>query len=174
MDIICINYPDYEPSNPEKLKEAFNNVHKSGGYLLLYLNMRSYSMSNPDYKKEGFQWTSKTFDGLPLTETWGWAIPHYPSFEAVTYGNLCPSAKGWQQKFLEKLKRVVNLGADCVLFDQLLVVDLCHDKTHGHKSAESSYGPGALEMLKECLEEGKKMNPDFELSISQLIFILLI
>lgn len=167
----CIHYPDFEPNQPEQLKNVFKNVHDSGAHLLLYLNMRSYSKSHPDFKKEGYKWASKTFDGLPLTETWGWAIPHYPSFEAVTFGNMCPSARGWQEKFLGKMKRVVNLGADCALFDQLLVVDLCHDTNHGHVSAESSYGPGAIQMLKECLEEGKKINPTFELSMEGLVDI---
>ncbi|MBC7333382.1 MAG: hypothetical protein H5T85_02790 [Actinobacteria bacterium] len=166
-----IRYPDFEPSNPEELAKAIEEVHKAGGHVLLYLNMRSYSMSHPDFKKEGHGWAVKTFDGIPLTESWGWAIPHYPSYEAVCFANMCPSSQGWQNKFIEKLKTAASLGADCIIFDQLLVVDLCHDNHHGHERPDRSYGPGALEMLRRALDEGKKFNPDFELSMEGVVDI---
>lgn len=47
----CVNYLDYKSNNPEKLKEAFSNVYKSGGYLLHYLNVCTYSIS---IKKNAF------------------------------------------------------------------------------------------------------------------------
>jgi len=159
------NYPDYTPENPGELKKMFEKVQKAGGRILLYFNMRSYNMSNPGYKKEGYRWTVKNHDGVPATESWGWAIPHYPSYEKSCFASMCPGATGWQKKFLKEISRSYKLEADCALFDQLLVVDICHDKKHGHDSPESSFGPGSVKMLREALEKGKKKNPEFELSM---------
>lgn len=164
-------YPNYEPNQPEKLKRIFKRIKESEGHILLYFNMRSYNMSNPDYNKEGYRWTVKTHDGLPAMESWGWAIPHYPSYELSCFASMCPGAKGWQKKFLEEMMKTLELGAECALFDQLLVVDLCHDSNHGHKFPESSYGPGSIEMLEKALERGKKINPEFELSMEGLVDI---
>lgn len=164
-------YPDYEPNQPEKLKKMFKRIKEAGGHILLYFNVRSYNMSNPDYAKEGYQWTVKTHDGLPATESWGWAIPHYPSYESSCFASMCPSAKGWQKKFLEEIMKALELGVECALFDQLLVVDICHDPDHGHKFPESSYGSGSIKMLKKALEQGKKINPEFELSMEGLVDI---
>lgn len=165
------NFPDYEPNQPDKLKKALTEVHNSGGYALFYLNAHGYDISRPDYQKEGYDWTVKTYNGLPMTELVGWAIPHYPSYESVCLAFMCPSAIGWQNKYIEKIKRAVKIGADCTLFDQLLSVNICHDSNHGHKSPESSYGPGAVEMLRKAFEEGRKLNPEFELSMEGLVDI---
>lgn len=155
---------NYNPYNPYELKKAFKIVHEAGGHLLLYLNSHAYSMNNPNFENEGFKWASKSYDGLPLTESWGWAIPHYPSFEAVTWSKECPSAKGWQEMLAEKMESAAELGADCGLFDELHDVYLCHDTNHGHKRPESAFGSGVLEMLQMAFKKGRKINQYFELA----------
>ncbi|MFZ5924328.1 MAG: DUF6259 domain-containing protein [Bacillota bacterium] len=160
-----IYYPEFAPAQPAALRDLIARVHRSGGRVLMYLNMRSWSMTDHGYKDKGLQWTSKTRDGLPLSEIWGWALGNYPSFEVVQFGNLCPHVEEWQDMFVERVMNTVSLGADCALMDQLLVVDMCHDTTHGHRTPEASYGPGALRMAKKALSAGKANNPDFELSM---------
>ncbi len=158
-------YPEYNPIDPVALPEAFERVHKSGGRLLLYLNMRASNMGRPDFTARFLPWAIKSHDGLVNVTEWGWAVGNYPSFEAVRFGNLCPHAAGWQDMFVGEMKKAVALGADCGLMDQLLVADMCHDTRHGHSSPEASYGPGALRMARQTLAAGKQANPEFEIAM---------
>lgn len=187
-------HPDYYPIDVERLKKAYDKVHKDGGHLLLYINGDNYCTSNPMWDTEGEKWAVKRTEGKrgPVVTTdgrevylkkygsspafwlsnapgalhWEWSFQHYPSFEGETIAVMCPSCSGWVDKILQAVQTAAKLGADIIILDTIAVIALlCFDEDHDHKTYDSAWGPGFLNIMRRALEIGREINPDFSLCI---------
>ncbi|MGQ9629368.1 MAG: DUF6259 domain-containing protein [bacterium] len=187
-------HPDYHPIDEGRLKRAYNEVHRDGGRLLLYVNGDNYCTSNPLWETEGVKWAVKRTEGkrgpvvttdgrtIPLKRygsspafgfsnapgplRWEWSFGHYPSFEGETVAIMCPSCFGWVDKILRAVRTAAELGADIVILDTIAVIALlCFDEEHDHKTYDSAWGPGFVNIMRKALELGRKINPDFSLCI---------
>ena len=184
----CCNrfyYPDPMLGSINELKKSINKIHKEGGHLTFYINGQALNPRYPSLPKKYRRKIPKNilipnweteykdyaiirYDGSYVGQ---YPIDQFPFIDGsekqfdypYAYYIMCPASKGWQN-YLKywALKYVKEYGADGIMIDQIGADEpkYCFNFKHNHKH-HGIWVQGYCQLLKEILEEGRKINKDF-------------
>jgi len=181
LDQCCGNFYWPAPSlgGAEGFRKGVEEVHKVGGHVTAYMNCQTWTRDSAineslrntaksDLPQEALnlvrpldwfeQWRLFPLDGKPMgyyADTLGWYI-------------MCPASRGFQEhlRFWIVDMYCKRFGVDGIYIDQTgaTLAKPCYNLNHGHTDI-GAWGMGNVELLKICIEEARKINPDFILSI---------
>jgi hypothetical protein len=169
-------YPEYNAipdlGGDKALVAAIDQAHAAGASVTAYVNGRLNNIETETYKKFGKRWAVLgmaprlgvgTIDFYELHEDWNKQWERAKRGEGW-YSVMCPSAKGWQDFIVGQVLHVVrDYHFDGVFLDQpgSYYAELCYNKTHGHTTPATAWGPGYLEIFRRIRAEARKINPEF-------------
>ncbi|MBM3239628.1 hypothetical protein FJZ31_25350 [Candidatus Poribacteria bacterium] len=149
------HYPEYFPAK-EGFKEAVEELHRAGIYVMPYINGRLFDSTTDSWKNEG----AERF--CALNEKDGKYVEVYGS--KVPLSPMCPSTSYWQDKVAEIVERLVcEFKVDGVYIDQIGAAGakLCFNPEHPHPLGNGDFWvSGYRQMLQQVRQKMKACNPE--------------
>ncbi len=153
----------------EELKDAISELEKMGVRVVLYCKFVFGDMRSQWYKEEIHKYTSKDVYGVEHCFN-GYAYDRPAMIMGANTHRLaimCLNDKRFRDICLNEVKRMIDLGASGLLFDETFNHggnEYCFDPSHGHDVPGYSYQGDAL-LSKEMRALAKEMGkPDFLLA----------
>jgi hypothetical protein len=167
-------YPEYVPipelGGREALVAALDGVHEQGAAATAYVNGRISNVETETYKTHGKGWSVlgrapglgvNSTDFFELHEEWNRSWGERPG--QGWFAVMCPSARGWQDHLIGEVSRVVgDYGFDGVFLDQpgSYYGELCYNRSHGHDTPASAWGPGLLELFRRLRQRTRELDSE--------------
>jgi len=158
-------FPPREGEN--EFVQAMKNIEKCGSHGFAYISgtvwrIASERVSFNDsrgFAEKGKEYVSMTKDRKPTIRVQGSVGPG---------ARMCPYTQFWRDTVLGNALECIRLGLDMVQIDEFPDINPCYDESHGHPAGYGNWiGKSWLKMLLEIRREGKRMNPDFVMSIEE-------
>jgi len=161
-------YPDYyvddELGGEEAFREAIAEIQRRGGRVMLYANGHIMDMDTEYYQTTGRRIALKTSNGSAYQEQYKFSGDgsYLRTFGAKSFAGACQSTDEWRDKLLEIGRRMIDLGADSIFFDQMggNTPYLCFDESHPHAGPAFAQGPGKVRNLSTMRRELVEPRPD--------------
>lgn len=149
----------------EEFKAAIRECQAMGVKVILFTKWTWVDQAMPNYKTELEAHTAKNPWGYPYPAG-GYNYFTWTQLSGIGTNPLvptCTASPAWQQKALEEFRKVLDLGADGMLFDELVhhgSATYCFDRTHDHPQPAFLYAyDRALARLFRA--EAAKAHPEF-------------
>ncbi len=156
-------YPIYEPEpamgGETALREGIAKAHAAGQKVILYTNGQLRDILTEWHDKHGHGSAALSERGDSFGESWVKYKDAPP--RRMSYG--CQSSRVWSDTLLAFAKKVEDLGADGIIFDQLgsCQPTFCFSNKHEHAKPSQATGPGVAANLARVQREMHAINPEF-------------
>lgn len=146
---------DDELGGKDGLEKGIAAAHEMGKKVSFYINSRIGNLYYPDEQQLIRSAAVIKEDGSAEEERYG--------NESLQFCTMCIGSDKWQNRLLEAINYVAELGADGVYLDQLAMAAprMCHSKDHGH-TKKDSWCEGYRAVLEKARDittkSGEKLN----------------
>lgn len=147
-------YPEFVPQDwaggSVDLQNAIEAIKDDGCLAMLYTNFRLTDTKSPTYQKHP-EWATGQ-------------IERYNASLHVLQQVMCPSCRGWQDLFVERIIGLIKeLKPDGIHADQVSAADpvLCRRDWHEHSKSSMAFPGGYAEILPRIVNEARKYVPHF-------------
>ena len=164
------HYPVYEPDpamgGEAELRAGIARAQDAGRKVILYTNGQLLDLQTAWYAENGAREAAVSERGEPFGQSW----QKYVDAPMRPMACACQSSRTWSDYLLSLAKRVHELGADGIIFDQIGAPSpaFCFNAGHGHRNPAAAAGPGVLATVKRVQQEMHEIDPGFAIMVEHV------
>jgi hypothetical protein len=147
----------------EGLKAAIDEIHAAGGKVLVFVSYFCVDRDTDFYREVGHRISLKNVwdTEYSFAETYsGEGVWRRVASGRMPLACMCPSTPEWQEQMLEVGRRIVEMGADGVLYDiGGSAPILCFDPSHPHDKPSMAFATKD-ENYRQLRANVKALNPE--------------
>jgi hypothetical protein len=155
--------PDPAMGDEEKLKAAIESIHAGGGKVLVFVSYFLVDRDTDFYKRVGHR--------ISLKNPWGSEYDFSETYSGdgswrkmgcgrMPLACMCPSTPEWQDEMLDVGRRIMELGADGILYDIGGSTPwFCFDASHPHEKPSHAFSTKS-DNYRALRADIKRLNPD--------------
>ena len=167
-------YPDPAMGGEEGLKAAIDEIHTAGGKVLVFVSYYVVDRDTDFYREVGHRISLKNVWDVEYSfaETYsGEGVWRRVASGRMPLACMCPSTPEWQDQMLDVGRRIVEMGADGVLYDiGGYAPVLCFDSSHPHDKPNTAYATKA-ENYRQLRANVKTLNSEAAMCMEHTVDI---